>query len=179
MNRVAARLRLPLPPRWAMEQRMKPNERFVNVSLMKPVLLGLERIPRGLLWPFWNILTVGHQQQLYCSELFAICCKYMYISRVFIFLSYLTMASCFIKSISTIIFWLVFLDLAFAFFVQLLRELTLGARDFSCAVSCFGQVYSEPDPQNPLDLSDIPFIALGQFDPSYTKTSEIWLIYDS
>lgn len=41
MNRVAARLRRPLPRRWAMEQRMKPNERFVNVSLMKSVLLGL------------------------------------------------------------------------------------------------------------------------------------------
>ena len=175
MNRVAARLRRPLPRRWAMEQRMKPNERFVNVSLMKPVLLGLKRIPRGLLWSFWNILTVGHQQQLYCFELFAICCKYMYISRVFIFLSYLTKASCFIKSTSTIIVWLVFLDLAFAVFVQFLRELTLGARDVSCAVSCFGPVHSEPDRQKPLDLSDIPLIALSQIDPAYTKTSEMWV----
>ena len=57
MNRVAARLRRPLPRRWAMEQRMKPNERFVNVSLMKPVLLGLERIPRGLLWDIWFLLV--------------------------------------------------------------------------------------------------------------------------
>ena len=103
----------------------------------------------------------------------------MYISGVFIFLSYLTKASCFIKSTSTIIVRLVFLDLAFAVFVQFLIELTLGARDVSRAVSCFGQVYSEPDRQKPLDLSDIPLIALGQFDPSYTKTSEIWLIYDS
>ena len=89
------------------------------------------------------------------------------------------MASYIIKSISTIIVSLVFLDLAFAVFVQFLIELTLGARDVSRAVSCFGQVYSEPDRQKPLHLSDIPLIALGQFDPSYTKTSEIWLIYDS
>ena len=51
----------------------------------------------------------------------------------------------------------------------------MGAREVSCAVACFGQVYSEPDRQKPLDLSDISLIALSQIDPAYAKTSEMWV----
>ena len=42
---------------------------------------------------------------------------------------------------------------------------TLGARDFSCAVSGFGQVLKSDPREKPLDLSAIPFIAQSQLQP--------------
>ena len=39
---------------------------------------------------------------------------------------------------------------------------TLGARDFSCAVSGFGQVLKSDPREKPLDQSAIPFIAPSQ-----------------
>ena len=53
------------------------------------------------------------------------------------------------------------------------HEATLGAGDFSCAVSGFGQVLKSDPREKPLDQSAIPLIAPSQllYNPAYTKTS--------
>ena len=49
------------------------------------------------------------------------------------------------------------------------HEATLGARDFSCAVSGFGQVLKSDPREKPLDQSAIPLIAPSQllYNPAY------------
>ena len=59
-----------------------------------------------------------------------------------------------------------------------LRKFTLGARDFSCAVSGFGQAFISDPREKPLDRSAISLMApnqsqarLNQFSPDFGRES--------
>ena len=56
---------------------------------------------------------------------------------------------------------------------------TLGARDFSCVVSGFGQVLKSDPREKPLDQSAIPLIALSQLQHRLyqnIQNLDVWLI---
>ena len=55
------------------------------------------------------------------------------------------------------------------------RDRTLGARDFSCAVSGFGQVSKSDPREKPLDQSAIPLIAPSQLQLRLYQTFRIWM----